>query len=281
MDLERSTSGPGLATFTEITVASFAQQRAVRSGRTRDGGYVTVRPPLDPQDRFPRDGVAFRMLVIDGGPAGNLTVADSRFPVLLSTFTAPRRSAFPIRDYTERDVPAERTRSIDADGEHYEALAFVGPHASPQLRAVLGRIVASLAFRRPQVGTIVGEQTVLRPADAYPVLSFTLVHARAEICNGSVRSCRAGSAPFYLVHAPGVLHQPDLIDPVHSDRRGMQPAGRVLCDRVVERGHPRRLQVRLRSPAGPQTRAVLLHQLRRPMGPGGAGNPPAGGRALR
>jgi hypothetical protein len=70
MHLERSTSGPGLATFTEITVASFAQQRAVRSGRTRDGGYVTVRPPLDPQDRFPLDGVAFRMFVIDGGPAG-------------------------------------------------------------------------------------------------------------------------------------------------------------------------------------------------------------------
>jgi hypothetical protein len=131
MYLERSTSGPGLATFTEITVASFAQRRAVQSGRTRDGGYVAVRPPLDPQARFPLDGVAFRMLRIDGGPAGNLTVADSRFPVQLSTFTPPRRGAFALRDYTERGVPSERTRSIDADGEHYQALAFVGPHASP------------------------------------------------------------------------------------------------------------------------------------------------------
>jgi hypothetical protein len=129
MYLERSTSGPGRATFTEITVASFAQQRAVHSGRTRDGGYVAVHPPFSSQGRFPRDGVAFRMLVIDGGPQGNLTVADSRFPVPLSTFTPPRRGAFPVRDYTELGVPAERTRSIDADGEHYEALAFVGPRA--------------------------------------------------------------------------------------------------------------------------------------------------------
>jgi hypothetical protein len=70
------------------------------------------------------------------------------------------------------------------------------------VRAALRRIVASLAFPRPRVGTTVGEQMVLGPADEYPVGSFTLIHARAEVCNGSVRSCRGASAPFYLVHAP-------------------------------------------------------------------------------
>jgi hypothetical protein len=165
------------------------------------------------------------MLVIDGGPPGNLTVADSRFPVLLSTFTLPRRDAFPIRDYTELGVPDERTRSIDANSEHYQALAFVGPGAAPQARSALRRIIASLAFRRPQVGTTVGEQTVLGSADAYPVGSFTLIHAGAEICSGSVRSCRAGRAPFYLAQAPGVLHQPDLINPCTPTVAACGPPG--------------------------------------------------------
>lgn len=83
---EHSTTGPGMATFTEVTVANFAQRRAVVSGKTHDGGFILVRPPLDRTGRFPADGVAFRMLLVDGGPAPIGTVADSRFPIELSTF---------------------------------------------------------------------------------------------------------------------------------------------------------------------------------------------------
>jgi hypothetical protein len=57
-----------MATFTEVTVANFAQQTAVVTGPTRDGGFIRVRPPLDHAGRFPADGVAFRMLLVDGPP---------------------------------------------------------------------------------------------------------------------------------------------------------------------------------------------------------------------
>jgi hypothetical protein len=86
LSLEQSTSGPGVATFTEITVANFTQQTAVITGRTRDGGFIRVLPPLDHAGRFPADGVAFRMLLVDGPPMIG-TQPDSRFPITLSTFT--------------------------------------------------------------------------------------------------------------------------------------------------------------------------------------------------
>lgn len=68
LSLEQSTSGPGMATFTEITVANFHQQTTVVTGRTRDGGFIRVLPPLDRAGRFPADGVAFRMLLSTAVP---------------------------------------------------------------------------------------------------------------------------------------------------------------------------------------------------------------------
>ena len=99
--LEHSTSGPGMATFTEVTVANFVQQRAVVTGKTRDGGFIRVGPPLDHAGRFPADGVAFRILLVDGGPAPIGTVADSRFPIELAlsrstSFTHPAGCTSPI-----------------------------------------------------------------------------------------------------------------------------------------------------------------------------------------
>jgi hypothetical protein len=225
MYVEHSSSGPGLAVFSEVTIASFAQQRAVHTGRTRDGGFVAVHPPLNASGRFPQDAVAFRMLLIQGGPVGNLTVADSRFPIQFSTFSSPQRNAFPVSDYLERGVPAERTRPIDADAQHYEAMAFIGDDASPQLRRALARVTNSLSFPRLAPGTTVGEQSVLEPASHYPVGSVTLVHAKRAICSGTVNTCRPGSEPFYLVHAPGRLHQPDLLNPCSPKPDACSPPG--------------------------------------------------------
>src|SRR5438445_122132 len=51
---------------------------------------------------------------------------------------------------------------------------------------------------------MVGDLTVLQPARPYPVGSFTLIHAQGLLCNGDPRRCNwGGTAPFYLVHAPG------------------------------------------------------------------------------
>jgi hypothetical protein len=203
LSLEQSTSGPGLATFTEVTFANFAQQRAVITGRTRDGGFVRVRPPLERDGRFPADGVAFRMLLVNGGPAPIGTVADSRFPIELSTFARPQYGDFPTAAYATLGVPHELTRPIDADGQGYQALMFIGPAASASQRAAIESVITSLTFPLLHIGEQGGDETVLGLASSYPVGSFTLVHAPGELCSGSVYRCHFGRQPFYLVYAPG------------------------------------------------------------------------------
>lgn len=224
LTLERSTSGPGMATFTEITVANFTQQTAVVTGRTRDGGFIRVLPPLDHRGRFPADGVAFRMLLVDGPPMIG-TEPDSRFPITLSTFTRSHAASFPARDYASLGVPHELTRPIDADGQHYQALVLIGPAASSRARAAIKTVIASLTFPPLRSGERVGDETVLGPASDYPVGSFTLVHAPGQVCDASVYRCHYGIQPFYLVHAPGRLHQPDLIQPCQPTRSACTPPG--------------------------------------------------------
>ena len=209
--LEHSTSGPGMVTFAEVTVANFAGRRAVVSGRTQHGSFVLVHPPLDRAGRFPAGGVAFRMLMVAGGPAPIDAVADSRFPISPATFRAPRQDAFPVRDHTRLGVPSELARPIQADGQRYTAELFVGRSATAHDRSEIDAAVRSLVFPRLRQGQSVGDEQVLGLARDYPVGSFTLVHAAGEVCSGSVDTCRSGRAPFYLVHAPGRLAQPGLI----------------------------------------------------------------------
>jgi hypothetical protein len=213
MQLERSSSGPGLATFSEVTIASFSEQRAVHTGRTRDGGYVGVRPPLDRDGTFPANGVAFRMLLVQGGLGPEIFVPDTRFPLKLSSFGAPQSTEFPKADYRKDGVPAARSLTIQADGQQITASVLIGHDASSQLRATITQIIASVAFPRLHAGTEAGGLTVLGSGKRYRVGSFTLIHARSAICTEGANRCHAGTAPFYLVHAPGRLHQPDLIQP--------------------------------------------------------------------
>jgi hypothetical protein len=155
----------------EVTVASFAMRRAVHSGSTANGGWLRVDPPRDRHGRFPDDGVAFRILRREGGPAPELELPESRFPLRLASF-------------------GRAERSVVADGRDYLAQAWVGQKASAADRAALGRVVSSLAFPRLRVGETVGHGfRVLEPASRYRVGSFTRVRAQGQ--------------PFYLVHAPG------------------------------------------------------------------------------
>jgi hypothetical protein len=224
LSVERSTFGAGLATFTEVTVANFTQRRAVVTGKTHDGGFVLVRPPLDHTERFPANRVAFRMLLVEGGPAPIGTVADFRFPIELSTF-ARSGDDFPGTDYTSLGVPHELTRPIDADGQHYQALVLIGPAASARERAVIEAVIASLSFPPLHTDEQAGDETVLGLASQYPVGSFTVVHGPGELCDGSVYRCHYGRQPFYLVHAPGRLHQPDLIQPCEPTPAACTPPG--------------------------------------------------------
>jgi hypothetical protein len=195
------------------------------TGKTRDGGFIRVRPPLDSNGRFPAAGVAFRMLLVDAGPAPIGTVADSRFPIEPSTFSRPQSGDFPPADYATLGVPHELTRPIDADGQHYQALVLVGPDASASQRAPIERVITSLTFPPLHTGAQAGDETVLGVASSYPVGSFTLVHALGQLCGGSVYRCHYGRQPFYFVHAPGRLHQPDLIQACQPTPTACVPAG--------------------------------------------------------
>ena len=213
-----------MATFTEVTVANFAQRRAVQTGRTRDGGFIRVRPPLDRAGRFPANGVAFRMLLVDGPPMID-TVPDSRFPISVATFRQPAPKDFPVSDYKRLGVPTDRSRPIQADAQRYTAQLFVGRSATPGERAEIDAVVRSLVFPRLRTGANVGGEQVLGLARDYPVGSLTLVHAPGEVCNGPLRTCANGRAPFYLVHAPGRLHQPDLLEPCTPVSSACVPPG--------------------------------------------------------
>jgi hypothetical protein len=137
----------------------------------------------------------------------------------------PQYDDFPSTDYTALGVPHERARPIEADGQHYQALLLTGPAASAGDRAAIEAVIASLAFPRLHPGEQAGDETVLGPASRYRVGSFTLIHARGELCDGSVYRCHAGRQPFYLVHAPGRLHQPDLIEACEPSPAACTPPG--------------------------------------------------------
>jgi len=181
MVLERS--GARLrVTVSEVTVASFEPRTAVVSGRSGDTAWIRVDRPLDAQGAFPANGVAFRILRREGGPAPNLDLPETRFPLRLASFEPS--DAYPGTE----PPPLERT--VVAGGRSFAAEAWIGEAASPELRASLARVVSSLSFPRLRPGTLVGDGfTVLRLESRYPVRSFTRVRAQGQ--------------PFYLVHAPG------------------------------------------------------------------------------
>jgi hypothetical protein len=45
------------------------------------------------------------------------------------------------------------------------------------------------------------------------------------VCNGPLSTCVSGRDPLYLVHAPGRLHQPDLIEPCAPVSSACTPPG--------------------------------------------------------
>lgn len=181
MFLERS--GARLrVTFSEVTVASFEPRRAVVSGRTGDTAWIRVDPPRDARGEFPSEGVAFRIVRREGGPAPILDSPEARFPLRLAAFEPS--NAYP----GTQPQPLERT--VVANGRTYTAQAWIGESAAPELRAALERVVSSLSFPRLRPGTLVGDGfTVLRLERRYPIRSFARVRAQGQ--------------PFYLVHAPG------------------------------------------------------------------------------
>lgn len=181
MDLERSQASLRIDVH-EVTVASFPMRKAVHSGSTGDGGWLRVDPPRNRHGAFPAGGIAFRISRREGGPAPDVELPESRFPLRLATFGRSTGYA------NENPRPLER--AVVADGRNYLAQAWIGPKASAAARSALARIVASLAFPRLHAGQTVGDGfRVFQQTNRYPVGSFTRVRVQRQ--------------PFYLVHAPG------------------------------------------------------------------------------
>ena len=193
--LTRSKPAGGLQRLAQITLTSFVASRPLR-GSPPPGSRLNLASmpfylPLDAGGKFPADGVA---LILQPSLAGVLG-PDSRFPITIGSFGAPKIDVFFSRaKYEKAAIPRSRSRAVVAYGEELTATVLIGRNASPALRRELANTIASLSFPRLHPGTHVGLGVLLGPAANYPVGSFTLVHARF----GTSRS-----EPFYLAHGPG------------------------------------------------------------------------------
>jgi hypothetical protein len=122
----------------EVTVASFALRRAIRSGSTAKSDWFAVDPPRPVDGPFPSDGIAFRVYRQEGGPPVRIRDApETHFPLRLSQL-AP--------DPYLKQRPRPLSRQVSAAGQRYVVYAWSGPKASSRARAELEAVVASLAF---------------------------------------------------------------------------------------------------------------------------------------
>jgi len=165
----------------EVTVANFPMRSPIRAGHTKTSAWMRVEAPRDRQGSFPANGIAFRVSRQEGGPAPDLELAESHFPLRLSTF---HRST----NFGPTKPPALE-RVVVADGGTFTADAWIGAKASAGERATLERVIGSLSFPRLHAGETVGDFRVFGSASDYPVGSFTRIRVQHQ--------------PFYLVHAPG------------------------------------------------------------------------------
>lgn len=176
LHLERSHSASFIMiSVSEATVASFPLRSPIVEHHSSRSSTMRVEPARDPAGRFPPDGIAFRVLLQQGGPPVLDSKPETRFPLRLSSFRRMGTNAY--------------GRSVEADGIGLSLEVWIGPRASTTARAELASMVSSLAVPRLHPGETAGSFAVLRPARSYPVGSFTRLRVQGQ--------------PFYLVHAPG------------------------------------------------------------------------------
>jgi hypothetical protein len=163
MHLE-SSSMRAFVSVSEVTIASFIAERGVlswshRAGRSLNAG-IRVYPPTDSAGRFPTNAVAFRIIHEDGGPPVVSAPPASRFPIRLTSFhpselpTGVRFNATTGETTTTSaydGLPPSAERSIEADGNRYTVVAWIGSAATPQARASLAKLISSLSFRPRQM----------------------------------------------------------------------------------------------------------------------------------
>jgi hypothetical protein len=124
----------------EATVGSFPLLSPISARHTASRDSMRIDAPRDTAHKFPPDGVAFRVLLQQGGPPVVKKPRETRFPLRIATF---RRQV----DYAP-GAPQPLGRTINVGGQLYLVRAWIGPRASRTARAKLARMVSSLSFRR-------------------------------------------------------------------------------------------------------------------------------------
>jgi hypothetical protein len=124
----------------EATVASFPLLSPISGQQSPSGASMHIDAPRDPANKFPANGVAFRVLLQQGGPPVVKKPRETRFPLRLATFR--RQEGYGSQ------TPQPVGRVINVGGQLYLVQAWIGPRASRTARAKLARVVSSLSFRR-------------------------------------------------------------------------------------------------------------------------------------
>jgi len=123
----------------EATVASFPLVSPISAQHNASGSSMRIDVPRNTAHEFPPDGVAFRVLLQQGGPPAVKKPREARFPLRLATF---RRQ---VDDAPGAPQPVGRV--INVSGQLYLVRAWIGPRASRTAQAKLARVVSSLSFR--------------------------------------------------------------------------------------------------------------------------------------
>jgi hypothetical protein len=124
----------------EATVASFPLVSPISAQHNASSVSMRIDAPRDTADKFPPDGVAFRVLLQQGGPPVVKKPREARFPLRLATFR--RQQAY------ASETPQPVGRGINVGGQLYLVQAWIGPRASRTAQAKVARVVSSLSFRR-------------------------------------------------------------------------------------------------------------------------------------
>jgi hypothetical protein len=122
----------------EATVASFPLLSPISGQQSPSGASMHIDAPRDTANKFPANGVAFRVLLQQGGPPVVKKPRETRFPLRLATF---RRQ----KGYGS-ETPQPVGRMINVGGQLYLVQAWIGPRASRTAKAKLARVVSSLSF---------------------------------------------------------------------------------------------------------------------------------------
>jgi hypothetical protein len=124
----------------EATVASFPLVSPISARHNSSSSSMRIDAPRDTANKFPANGVAFRVLLQQGGPAVVKKPRETRFPLRLATFR--RQMGY------GSETPQPVGRGINVGGQLYLVQAWIAPRASRTARAKLARVVSSLSFQR-------------------------------------------------------------------------------------------------------------------------------------